>query len=235
MHRRLPFLLISVLLATGMLTRAEEPASGVQASTGEVVRVTDQPAAANDYCEDPATIGIHLEQCKFRLEQQKYSLEARKRRDEQAAMYAAVAAVLVSALVGFGTIIFNLILSNRQGRLQTKLKALEVVISAAGPKSAKERLDVVSQMLGDDWIPEARKEDLTIKGIGVGHDESRRTLLKLLAEYPDKREEMLADWATVFGDGSLGPHISALQHPKNSASVAPLVDPSAGAIEEASP
>ena len=90
-------------------------------------------------------------------------------------------------------------------------EALEVVISAAGPKSAKERLDVVSQMLGDDWIPESRKNDLTIKGVGIGHDESRRVLLKLLAEQPDKRQQILADWEIVFGDGSLGIHIRALQ------------------------
>jgi hypothetical protein len=55
---------------------------------------------------------------------------------------------------------------------------------------------------------------MAIEGVGIGHDESRRTLLKLLAEYPSHRQQILADWAVVFGDSKLNPNIQDLQNAK---------------------
>jgi hypothetical protein len=186
------------LLVSGPANTQTPPASSAdptlsQAGTAPVGRVADH----GPDCQAASLSNWEVEVCKLRLQQHQYELDRQKGRDQKVASTLTGVALVASALAGFGAIVFNLVTANRQARLQAKLKALEVVMSASGPNSAKERLKVIEQLLGTGLVPSADK-DMVIEGIGVGHDENRRTLLKLLAEYPEHRQEMLADWAIVF-------------------------------------
>jgi hypothetical protein len=91
-----------------------------------------------------------------------------------------------------------------------QLKALEVVMGASGPNSGRERLKVVKKLLGEK-LTAGIDENVVIEGVGTGHDESRRTLLKLLAEHPDRRAEILAEWEVVFEKSKLVDYIRLLQ------------------------
>jgi hypothetical protein len=86
-----------------------------------------------------------------------------------------------------------------------------VVVSAAGPNSARERLIVVGKLLGSDLKLETKPEDLNAAGIGAGHDQNRKDLLKMLADYPDRQLEILDLWFVVFGKTSLGDNIKDLR------------------------
>jgi len=152
------------------------------------------------------------EVCKLQLQRDQYQLEVQKLDDQRAVSVQTAWALVVSALLGFGTIVFNLKIANEQARLQAKLKALEVVTSASGPKSGQQRLAVVRKLLGTEMFPEP--DEMVIEGVGTGHDESRRTLLKLLAEHPGDRKDILHDWSLVFRDSKLSPNIQDLQNPK---------------------
>jgi len=152
------------------------------------------------------------EVCKLQLQRDQYQLEVQKLDDQRRTTLLTAIAVVASAIAGFLTIGLNLRTANDQARLQAKLKALEVVTSASGPKSGQQRLAVVRKLLGTEMFPDS--DEMVIEGVGIGHDESRRTLLKLLAEQPSHRQQILADWAVVFDDSKLYPNIQALQNAK---------------------
>jgi hypothetical protein len=153
---------------------------------------------------------VNLDACKLRLAQAEYELEATKAEAQKFATYLTLGTLFVTASVGFGTIVFNIRNAAAQARLQSRLKALEVVVSAAGPNTALHRLEVVNQILGDS-LGSPLSTDGVIKGVGPGHDQNRRELLKSLADHPDGREEILASWELLFGETSLGKQIKALR------------------------
>jgi hypothetical protein len=205
-------LLAGLLLLGGGIVNAQNPpatpAVGTQPTAVPSAVAPMVPSA--EQCLAATVPASNLEYCKLRLEQQKYRLERVKQDSDKFTPAATALAVLVSALVGFGTIIFNLISANRQARLQVQLKALEVVMGASGPNSGRERLKVVKKLLGEK-LTAGIDENVVIEGVGTGHDESRRTLLKLLAEHPDRRVEILAEWEVVFEKAKLVDHIRLLQ------------------------
>jgi len=106
---------------------------------------------------------------------------------------------------------YNIRNANYQARIQAKLKAIEVVIAAAGPNSARERLAVVRQLLGNDLIESSLANNLVIHGVGPGHDQSRKDLIKMLLEYPDRREEVLQLWEIAFGRSRLKENIQEIR------------------------
>jgi hypothetical protein len=54
-------------------------------------------------------------------------------------------------------------------------------------------------MLGKQWIseePSLAQTDFT--GVGPGHDQSRKELIQMLLEYPERQAEVLHFWTTAF-------------------------------------
>lgn len=184
---------------------ASSPQAGIEQVSQKVGGATD--------CKTATSLSSgEAEVCKLQLQRDQYQLEVQKLDDQRRATLLTAIALVASAAVGFLTIGLNLKTANDQARLQAKLKALEVVTSASGPKSGQQRLAVVRKLLGAEMFPDSA--EMVIEGVGTGHDESRRTLLKLLAEHPNHRQEILADWAVVFSDSKLKPNIEALQNAK---------------------
>jgi hypothetical protein len=204
-----------LLVGTCVYANAAPPsASSPEASSPQpTIEQLGQKVGGTPDCKTATSLSSgEAEVCKLQLQRDQYQLEVQKLDDQRAVSVQTAWALVVSALLGFGTIVFNLKIANDQARLQAKLKALEVVTSASGPKSGQQRLAVVRKLLGTEMFPEP--DEMVIEGVGTGHDESRRTLLKLLAEHPGHRPEILDDWSVVFRDSKLSPNIQALQNAK---------------------
>jgi hypothetical protein len=128
----------------------------------------------------------------------------------QYATYLTLGTIVVTALVGFGTIAYNVRNAKSQAELQARLKALEIVISAAGPNTAKERLKIVKELLGEKFIEPSVGKNMIAQGVGPGHDQNRKDLMKMLLEYPDRRREVFSLWGVAFGDSNLELDITAM-------------------------
>lgn len=156
------------------------------------------------------TQALDLEAQKVRIEEDKLKIERAKLDEQSRATVITAIALALSAIAGFGTILYNANASNQQAKLQASLKALEVVMSAGGPTSARQRLEVVEKILGKDLAPNVAK-DMVIEGIGAGHDENRKELIRMLVEFPDQRLETLALWDIAFGHTKLKENLGKMK------------------------
>lgn len=152
-----------------------------------------------------------LERKKLELQEKLYELEVKKLSEQQHAASLTLVTILLTAFVGVGTIAYNLRNSNKQAQIQAKLKAIDVVISAAGPNSARERLIVVSKLMGGDLVLETKPEELEAAGIGAGHDQNRKDLIKMLIDNPTRQIEVLDMWKLLFERTNLGKNIRELR------------------------
>jgi hypothetical protein len=194
--------------AVTLAQSASPAAQPTPSQAGVSTPTTPAGSVGSADCRDPAYAKSSLEYCKYLLEEEKLN-------EQRTSSWTTAVALFLSALVGFGTIIFNIRNATAQARLQAKLKALEVVVSATGPNSARQRLAIVDGILGSDLVPEATNPQYEIEGIGTGHDEGRRDLLKSLADHPERRADIISDWEVVFGNSKLGPNIRALRDPSH--------------------
>jgi hypothetical protein len=140
----------------------------------------------------------------------KLQLEKDKLAEQRIATFLTLGTIAVTALIGFGTIAYNIRNAKNQAKLQVRLKALEVVVSAVGPNTARERLKIVEQLLGKEFIEPSVGENLIAQGVGQGHDQNRKDLIKMLLEYPDQRTDVFALWGVAFGRTNLGKDITAI-------------------------
>jgi flagellar biosynthesis/type III secretory pathway M-ring protein FliF/YscJ len=153
---------------------------------------------------------LAIEREKVAIERDKLNLETKRLDQQGASNYLTAAAIFFSALIGLGTIAYNIRNSSREARLQAKLKAVEVVMSAAGARSAQQRLAIVQRILGRDVDLDILSESV-MSGVGFGHDQAIRELLGLVATHPERRAQILAQWQAVFGRTNLSTTIEALQ------------------------
>jgi hypothetical protein len=140
-----------------------------------------------------------------------YEIELAKLAAQQRSANLTLITILVTGILGFATVAYNLRNANKQAQLQAKLKAIDVVISAAGPNSARERLIVVSKLMGSDLVLETKPDDLDAAGIGAGHDQNRKDLIKMLIDNPSRELEVLDLWQIVFVKTNLGKNMRDLR------------------------
>lgn len=144
-------------------------------------------------------------------EQRLHEIEQAKLAEQRFSAKLTVVTIIVTALVGFATIAYNLRNATKQAQIQAKLKAIDVVISAAGPNSARERLVVVSKLMGSDLVLPTKPDDLDAAGIGAGHDQNRKDLIKMLLDHPKRELEVLELWQLLFARTNLGKNIRDLK------------------------
>jgi hypothetical protein len=119
-------------------------------------------------------------------------------------------ALFATATLGVATLGWNAWNASKQAELQSKLKALDVVVGANGPESARDRLRIVENMLGGELF-DALLKDEPLKGMGSGHNENRKALISMLMEYPNQRGEVLQLWKTLFPKGGLALDLQRLE------------------------
>jgi len=183
--------------------------SGTQAQSTSPVSEPGRPISL------PTLPPTCCEREKLDIEREKIVIEHEKLKQQRESNFLTGMALVLSALVGLGTIAYNIRNANKQARLQAKLKAIEVVMSAAGPGSAKQRLEIVNDILGGEVRLNLNPADLELAGIGAGHDQNRRELLKMLADHPDNQKSILEQWAVIFGSTNLIKNIADLQSLSN--------------------
>jgi hypothetical protein len=181
------------------------------AGAGGLALVVPASQAAGAQPRGPATPATAPAPCSAVGDTATRAIERAKLVEQQRATKLTMATILVTAALGFGTIAYNLRNTSRQAQLQAKLKALDVVISASGPNAARERLATVAKLLGPDLRLDTQPSDLDIAGVGAGHDQNRKDLIRMLAENPQRQLEILALWDVLFGKTALGPSIEALK------------------------
>jgi hypothetical protein len=119
-------------------------------------------------------------------------------------------ALLATAILGVATLWWNMRNASLQSQLQAKLKALDVVVAANGPESARERLKIVESILGHDLFDPALR-DGPMQGMGQGHNENRKALISMLMEYPNRQDEVLGLWKLMFPKGNLALDIARVE------------------------
>ena len=75
--------------------------------------------------------------------------------------------------------------------------------------------------MGSDLVLETKPDELDAAGIGPGHDQNRKDLIKMLIDNPTRQLEVLDLWQIVFAKTNLGKsmrdlraHIEAHPSPK---------------------
>ena len=88
------------------------------------------------------------------------------------------------------------------------LRLAELAIGADSPEEAADRIRLAGGFMGR--IPPIQGETAAQKlvservnraGLPAATVERRIRLIRMLAEFPDRREQILKDWETCFGDG----------------------------------
>jgi hypothetical protein len=145
-------------------------------------------------------------------------IENAKLEQQEKARFYTVATIVLTALIEFATVVSTIQnansqasnqakLANEQAQLLAKLKALEIVTNAPGPSAARHRYRIVKKLLGEKLLgekllgeespgEEPSMEDFA--GVGPGHDQSRKELIQMLLEYPERQAEVLCFWEIAF-------------------------------------
>jgi hypothetical protein len=151
-----------------------------------------------------------IEVRKIQIEEQKLRIEEKKLEQQIYASMFTSLAILISAFATFFTLRINsktLALNSEalkfnsenakySAKLQTKLKAIDIIMNSPGPKTAEHRLKLINQVLDEELV---KPEDLKLVGIGPGHDTSRKELIKMLIDNPDKQKKIIQLWKITFG------------------------------------
>ncbi len=110
----------------------------------------------------------------------------------------AVAATVFSSLRSLET---QRNIANEQAKLQFQMKAVDFVLqSSMNSQQAKERARALVALFDSRWLPTKFAEDFKAVDfrIDAGSSQSRRMeLVKLLAEHPQGRVQILKDWCVV--------------------------------------
>jgi hypothetical protein len=118
-------------------------------------------------------------------------------------------APVVGAVVGIGVPLVGLFLSiwtlNRSLQGQAIMKIGELALQGYSPVAALNRARLLAKMLGKALPPDFASTLESIKAESYGHSgvapqvvETRTVLIKLLAEHPEVRGQILNDWLAVW-------------------------------------
>jgi hypothetical protein len=162
-------------------------------------------------CCGGVVLGQSANEQNMQNELEKLKRENKELIEEQYASWLTMGTIAVTALIGFGTIAYNVRNAKYQAQLQARLKALEVVVSAAGPKTAAERLKIIKELLGEEFLDPSLGDSMIAHGVGQGHDQNRKDLMEMLLEYPDRRGEVFALWRVAFGGTNLRDNLDKME------------------------
>lgn len=118
-----------------------------------------------------------------------------------ASVLVAVLAVAAPVAIGVRSLTAQRRIALDQARVQFQMKAVDLVLQgSANSKQAKERARALVALFHSDWLPERFAQDFDHASfrIDAGSSLSRRLeLIKLLAENPESRSQILKDWYVI--------------------------------------
>lgn len=136
------------------------------------------------------------------LEEQKLDTERMKAR------WAAAGAV-VPMVVALLTLGYSVLSLRRTVIAQFVTKAAEIALEGPGPLEAINRAKLLAALFGDMLPADFTKRFADLKPTDFGRvnnpSPAKKELLKLLAEYPSQRTQIIEDWRALFpGDTWIG-------------------------------
>lgn len=158
-------------------------------------QTSTQVGAAQDSAT--ANRSVEIESKKLELEREKFELEKKK-------AWISAGAIAIPLLIGVLGILGVLAqirsgfrLKESETRTAFELKAAEIVLSSGGPKKAKARATVLSQLF-PNRLPENFSESFNPSIMPGSQHADKLEFLKLAMEKPDKRAELIALWKELF-------------------------------------
>jgi hypothetical protein len=109
--------------------------------------------------------------------------------------------VVVSVAIGAGTLLFDVWSQNRTAELQFELKAAEIALNTDNPAITKKKSVVLGQLFPNRLPPEFSKgfdPILVLEEDKVHGSDDKKMLIRLLAERPQQRAQILSDWKQLF-------------------------------------
>ena len=150
---------------------------------------------------------LELERVKARIEASKVQLERTK------AIWAAVS-VAVPILVAAGTIAYGAWSLRRTAEAQFTARAVEIAWTNSGPREVANKMRALADLFGDLLPKELRTrlENFNPDKYGVRDRtiEPKKELIRLLAERPAQRKQILRDWRALLSKSEDGKWVEEL-------------------------
>lgn len=154
---------------------------------------------------------LSIEKRKLDMEFKKLGIEESKAFQQWSTSVLTFLTIITSAIVAFVTFRGNLknVETSRRNaeeaaKIQSKLKAMDVVIAANSNTNATQRIKLVNHIFGEEVIKEG---EFKVEGIGPGHDHNRKELIKMIIDNLDKKREVIDLWKISFGTSGFGEDI----------------------------
>jgi flagellar biosynthesis/type III secretory pathway M-ring protein FliF/YscJ len=145
---------------------------------------------------------LSLDERRFQLDTKRFEFEkAKYERDrglEWGKAWAAIGSVLVTLGVGLSAYLFQIRTRKRDEALQFQLKAAEIVMDARDTNQARRKAEFLTQLFRDrlDPLDKALKaEHFPFFGRS---QETKEDLLKVLAQHPESRSDIIRAWEILF-------------------------------------
>jgi hypothetical protein len=143
---------------------------------------------------------LQVEKQKLELESWKshaqYELDTQKAHDERVRTIWTALSIVVSFLAGAGTLLFGILSQRSQAKLQFEMKAAEIVMDSKGPRAARTRAALLHKLF-PTRLPHDLSATINVKDLRTSTTESRKELLKMLAE-KSTPSEIVKYWLQIF-------------------------------------
>lgn len=179
--------------------------SAIAQSGGTIPRASLSGSNEDDRAQKQSQNALELQ--KLQVEKQKleletwkahaqYELDAQKAHDERVRTIWTALSIVVSFLAGAGTLLFGIISQRSQAKLQFEMKAAEIVMDSKGPRAARTRAALLHKLF-PTRLPEDLSATINVKELPTSSTESRKELLKMLAE-KSTPSEIIRYWLQIF-------------------------------------
>jgi len=138
---------------------------------------------------------------KLDVEREKLALEFKRLAVEKSKARWSAITIFIPLLIGAMTLVFNSWSQLQQAKSDFQLKAVEIVMAMETPTGTKNKAGALVELFpgrfGDEFREFVAEFDPGLFGVRSDSDE-KRDLLQLLVQHPDRKEEILWMWMTLF-------------------------------------
>jgi hypothetical protein len=148
----------------------------------------------------PDKLDMVLEREKLRLDRKRLKLDAKKANTERWKSFWTSLGLVVPLLIAAIPVAYSAMTFQRTAEIQFSTKAVEVALSASSGPDAIGRARVIAALY-PDLLPTGYEQRLAALDRGRYGDATvfpKMELMKLLAQQPAHRGQLLADWRMLF-------------------------------------
>ncbi len=155
-------------------------------------------AQAASVAQDLDARKLAVEEKKLAIEESKLALERRKQGFDILIGSLGALGIAVPLLAAAWTLRDQRINRKEEAKVQFQLKAAEIAMAARDSTQVQNKARLLKTLF-PDWLPDGFAENFNPKSYQLGTSMERREgLVKLLAEHPESREEIIRAWDLLF-------------------------------------